>query len=79
MDGADWWEGRRALCGSHATKDKGIVPPRRCRVLLHTPRRLGNGVLLEEVVDDGLDDDDPFLVKRFVVFFHMVSTLSSLL
>jgi hypothetical protein len=26
---------------------------------------------LEEVVDDGLDDDDPFfLVKRLVVFFH---------
>jgi hypothetical protein len=29
--------------------------------------------LLEEVVDDGLDDDDPFfLVKSLVVFFHMV-------
>jgi hypothetical protein len=27
--------------------------------------------LLEDVVDDGLDDDDPFfLVKRLVVFFH---------
>jgi hypothetical protein len=27
--------------------------------------------LLEEVVDDGLDDDDPFfLVQRLVVFFH---------
>ena len=33
--------------------------------------------LLEEVVDDGLDDDDPFfLVKRLVVFFHMVAALS---
>jgi hypothetical protein len=32
--------------------------------------------LLEEVVD-GLDDDDPFsLVKRLVVFFHMVAALS---
>jgi hypothetical protein len=32
--------------------------------------------LLEEVVD-GLDDDDPFfLVKRLVVFFHMVVALS---
>jgi hypothetical protein len=32
--------------------------------------------LLEEVVDDGLDDDDPFfLVKRLVVFFHMVAAL----
>jgi hypothetical protein len=34
--------------------------------------------LLKEVVDDGLDDDDPFfLVKRLVVFFHMVAALSS--
>jgi hypothetical protein len=33
--------------------------------------------LLEEVVDDGLDDDDPFfLVKRLIVFFHMVVALS---
>jgi hypothetical protein len=32
--------------------------------------------LLEEVVDHGLDDDDPlFLVKRLVVFFHDCSTL----
>jgi hypothetical protein len=32
--------------------------------------------LLEEVVDDGLDDDDPFfLVKRLVVFFPGCSTL----
>jgi hypothetical protein len=33
--------------------------------------------LLEKVVDDGLDDDDPFfLVKRLLVFFHMVAALS---
>jgi hypothetical protein len=33
--------------------------------------------LLEGVVDDGLDDDDPlFLVQRLVVFFHGCSTLS---
>jgi hypothetical protein len=33
--------------------------------------------LLEEVVNDGLDDDDPFfLVQRLVVFFHGCSTLS---
>jgi hypothetical protein len=33
--------------------------------------------LLKEVVDDGLDDNDPFfLVKRLVVFFHMVATVS---
>jgi hypothetical protein len=36
--------------------------------------------LLEDVVEDGLDDDDPFfLVKRLVVFFHMIATLFSLL
>jgi hypothetical protein len=51
---------KRVLCGPHATKEKSVVPPRRCRVLLHTPRKLGNECLLEEVVDDGLDDDDPF-------------------
>jgi hypothetical protein len=33
--------------------------------------------LLKEVVEDGLDDDDPFfLVQRLVVFFHGWSTLS---
>jgi hypothetical protein len=33
--------------------------------------------ILEEVVNDGLDDDDPFfLVQRLVVFFHGCSTLS---
>jgi hypothetical protein len=36
--------------------------------------------LLEDVVDDGLDDDEPFfLEKRLVVFFHMVAALFSLL
>jgi hypothetical protein len=34
--------------------------------------------LLEDVVEDGLDDDDPFfLVKRLVVFFHMIVALFS--
>jgi hypothetical protein len=29
--------------------------------------------LLKDVVEDGLDDDDPFfLVKRLEVFFHMI-------
>jgi hypothetical protein len=33
--------------------------------------------ILEEVVDDGLDDDDLFfLVKRLIAFFHMVVALS---
>jgi hypothetical protein len=36
--------------------------------------------LLEDVVKDGLDDDDPFfLVKTLVVFFHMIATLLSLI
>jgi hypothetical protein len=34
--------------------------------------------LLEDVVEDGLDNDDPFfLVKRLVVFFHMIAALYS--
>jgi hypothetical protein len=34
--------------------------------------------LLEDIVEDGLDDDDPFfLVKRLVVFFHMIAALFS--
>jgi hypothetical protein len=36
--------------------------------------------LLEDVVEDGLDDDDPsFLMKRLEVFFHIIATLSSLI
>jgi hypothetical protein len=32
--------------------------------------------LLKDIVEDGLDDDDPlFLVKRLVVFFHMIAAL----
>jgi hypothetical protein len=35
--------------------------------------------LLEDVIEDGLNDDDPFfLVKRLVVFFHMIAALFSL-
>jgi hypothetical protein len=34
--------------------------------------------LLEDVVDDGLDDDEPFfLEKGLVVFFYMVAALFS--
>jgi hypothetical protein len=34
--------------------------------------------LLEDVIEDGLDDDGPFfLVKRLVVFFHMIAALFS--
>jgi hypothetical protein len=36
--------------------------------------------LLEDIVEDGLDDDDPFfLVKRLVVFLHMIAALFSLI
>jgi hypothetical protein len=36
--------------------------------------------LLEDVVDDGLDDNDPFfLVNKLVVFFHMIAALFFLL
>jgi hypothetical protein len=34
----------RVSCGPHATEEKSVVPPQRCRVLLHTLRRLGNRV-----------------------------------
>jgi hypothetical protein len=65
-----------------------LIPPRRRASFL-----LGGAVsfsmlrgdsetecLLEDVVDDGLDDDEPFfLEKRLVVFFHMVDALFSLL
>jgi hypothetical protein len=36
--------------------------------------------LLKDVVEDGLDDDGPFfLVKRLLVFFHMIAALFSLI
>jgi hypothetical protein len=36
--------------------------------------------LLEYVIEDGLDDDDTFfLVKRLVVFFHMIAAFFSLI
>jgi hypothetical protein len=34
--------------------------------------------LLEDVIEECLDDDDPFfLVKGLVVFFHMITALFS--
>jgi hypothetical protein len=34
--------------------------------------------LLEDVIEDGLDDDEPFFFeKRLVVFFHMIAALFS--
>jgi hypothetical protein len=63
-----------------------LMPPRR-----RAPFLLGGAVsssmlqgdsetecLLEDIVDDGLDDDEPFfLEKRLVVFFHMIPALFS--
>jgi hypothetical protein len=51
----------------------GVVPSSMVRGDLETE------CLLEGVVEDGLDDNDPFfLVKRLVVPFHMVAALFSL-
>jgi hypothetical protein len=62
-----------------------LMPPKR-RVLFLLGGAVSSSILrgdseteclLEEVVDDGLDDYDPFfLVKRLVVLFHMVVALS---
>jgi hypothetical protein len=65
-----------------------LMPPRRrvsfllCGVVSSSMLRgdLETECLLEEVVGDRLDDDDPFfLLKRLVVFFHMVAALSLLI
>jgi hypothetical protein len=65
-----------------------LMPPRR-RVLFHLGSVMSSSMLrgdsetdclLEDVIEDGLDDDNPFfLVKRLVVFFHMIAALSSLI
>jgi hypothetical protein len=62
-----------------------LMPPRR-RVSFLLGGAVSSSILqgdsktecpLKEVVDKGLDDDDPFfLVKRLVAFFHGCSTLS---
>jgi hypothetical protein len=35
--------------------------------------------LLKDVIEDGLDDEPFFLLKRLVVFFHMIAALFSLI
>jgi hypothetical protein len=65
-----------------------LIPPRR-RVSFLLGGAVSSSILqgdseteciLEDVVDDGLDDNDPFfLVKRLVVFLHMFDALSSLI
>jgi hypothetical protein len=63
-----------------------LIPPRRRVMFLlggvvSTSMLRGGSeteCLLEDVVEDGLDNDDPFfLVKRLVVFFHMIAALFS--
>jgi hypothetical protein len=62
-----------------------LIPPRRVSFLLggvvSSSMLRGDSeteCLLEDVIEDGLDDDDPFfLVKRLVVFFHMIVALFS--
>jgi hypothetical protein len=62
-----------------------LMPPRRVSFLLggvvSSSMLRGDSeteCLLEDIVEDGLDDDDPFfLVKRLVVFFHMIAALFS--
>jgi hypothetical protein len=65
-----------------------LIPPRRRVSFLlggAVPSSILRGdseieCLVEDVVEDGLDDDDPFfLVKRLVVFFHIFAALSSLI
>jgi hypothetical protein len=65
-----------------------LIPPRR-RVsfllggVVSSSMLLGDSeteCLLEDVIEDGLDDDNPFfMVKRLVVFFHMIVALFSLI
>jgi hypothetical protein len=65
-----------------------LMPPRR-RVLVLLGGAVSSSMLrgdseteclLEDVIKDGLDDDEPFfLVKRLVVFFHMIAALFSLI
>jgi hypothetical protein len=62
-----------------------LVPPRRVSFLLggavSSSMLRGDSkteCLLEDIVEDGLYDDEPFfLVKRLVVFFHMTAALFS--
>jgi hypothetical protein len=62
-----------------------LMPPRRASFLLggavSSSMLRGDSeteCLLEDVVKDGLDDDEPFfLEKRLVVFFHMIAVLFS--
>jgi hypothetical protein len=67
---------RRASYGPHPVEEKSIVPPRQCCVLLHAQRRSETECLFKEVIDDGLDDDDPFFLVKRIVVSSMVAALS---
>jgi hypothetical protein len=65
-----------------------LIPPRRrvsflLRCVLSSSMLRGDSeteYLLEDIIEDGLDDNDTFfLVKRLVVFFHMIAALFSLI
>jgi hypothetical protein len=64
-----------------------LIPPRRRVSFLHggivsSSMLRGDSeteCLLEDVVEDGLDDDPFFFVKRLVVFLHMIAALFSLI
>jgi hypothetical protein len=65
-----------------------LMPPRR-RASFHLGGAVSSSMLrgdseteclLKEVVEDGLDDDEPFFLEKIlVVFFHMIAALFSLL
>jgi hypothetical protein len=64
-----------------------LMPPRRRVSFLHggvvsSSMLRGdseNKCLLEDIVEDGLADDDPFFLVKRLVFFHMIATLFSLI
>jgi hypothetical protein len=54
---------RRASCGPHATEEKSVTP---LGGVVSSSILRGDSeteCLLDEIVDDGLDDDDPFFFE----------------
>jgi hypothetical protein len=61
---------------AHAIEEKSVVPPRRVVSSSILRGDSETECLLEEVVNEGLDDDDPFfLMQRLVIFFRDCSIL----
>jgi hypothetical protein len=67
---------KRVSCGPQASEEKSVVPPRWCRVLLILRGYSETERLLEEVVDDGLEDDDPSSWCKDLQFSSMVTAFS---